>query len=117
VTPVVAHPERNLVFARNPERLAELVARGALAQVTAGSLLGDFGKGPMAACEEFLRRGLVHLVASDAHSLDLRPPRLSAARDRVRRDWGREAEERLFEANPEALLKSRPIPRSEGWEA
>ncbi|MGH9365907.1 MAG: tyrosine-protein phosphatase, partial [Thermoanaerobaculia bacterium] len=41
VTPVVAHPERNLVFARNPERLAELVARGALAQVTAGSLLGD----------------------------------------------------------------------------
>src|ERR1019366_7253182 len=42
LVPVVAPPERNLVFARNPDRLESLVSRGAVAQVTAGSLLGEF---------------------------------------------------------------------------
>jgi protein-tyrosine phosphatase len=109
VTPVIAHPERNSLFAANPERLEALVDRGALVQITAGSLLGDFGSGPRAACEEFFRRGLIHLVASDAHSLDRRPPRLSAARERVRRDWGEESEITIFEANPRALLQSEPV--------
>ncbi len=113
VTPVVAHAERNRLLANNPERLAALVARGALVQVTAGSLLGDFGSGPLAACREFFRRRLVHLVASDAHSIDRRPPRLAAARERVRRDWGREAENGLFEANPRAVLRSEPVPWNE----
>lgn len=112
VVPVVAHPERNRRFSSNPDRLARLVARGALVQITAGSLLGDFGYGPYEACEEFFRRGLVHLLASDAHSVARRPPRLSAARERVRRDWGSDTEVGLFEANPAALLRSEPLPWS-----
>jgi protein-tyrosine phosphatase len=110
ITPVVAHPERNRRFSGDPSRLERLVARGAVVQITAGSLLGDFGALPYEACQEFLRRGLVHLVASDAHSTGRRPPRLSAARERVRRDWGSEAEAGLFEANPDALLRSDPLP-------
>ncbi|MDQ6891335.1 MAG: hypothetical protein M3167_01470 [Acidobacteriota bacterium] len=110
VTPAIAHPERNRYFAAEPERLQDLVLRGAVVQITAGSLLGDFGVGPLAACQEFFRRGLVHLVASDAHSLDRRPPRLGAARRWVKRTWGVPAELGLFEANPEALLRSDPLP-------
>lgn len=109
VTPVVAHPERNVVFAQDPDRLDRLVARGAVVQLTAGSLLGDFGRGPRSACNEFFRRGLVHLVASDAHSLDRRPPRLAEARAVARRDWGEETERALFDANPQALLSSKPL--------
>jgi protein-tyrosine phosphatase len=110
ITPVIAHPERNRKFAGDPARLARLVERGALAQVTAGSLVGDFGDGPFEACQEFFRRGLLHLVASDAHSVARRPPRLSAARERVKREWGEDAEAGLFEANPAALLASEPLP-------
>lgn len=110
VTPVVAHPERNRVFAEDPRRLEELIGRGAVSQVTAGSLLGDFGVGALAASAEFLRRGLVHLIASDAHSLDSRPPRLAAARARVRSEWGSAAELGIFESNPRALLESEPLP-------
>src|SRR5262249_11859399 len=110
VIPVIAHPERNRIFARNPEKLEALVKRGGLVQVTAGSLLGDFGTGPFAACCEFFRRGLVHLVASDAHSLEHRPPRLAAAREKVRRDWGKKAEAGIFDSNPRALLRSEPLP-------
>ena len=109
ITPVVAHPERNSLFAREPERLEQLVEKGVAIQVTAGSLLGDFGNGPFDACEEFFRRGLIHLVASDAHSLDRRPPRLAAARERVRKDWGEEAAKGLFESNPQAVIDSEPL--------
>ncbi len=104
--PVVAHPERNLDFARNPARLESLVAKGALLQVTAGSLVGDFGKTAQSFAEDLVSRGLVHLVASDAHSVDRRPPRMTAARERVRRMWGAEVEEGLFEANPKAIVEN-----------
>jgi protein-tyrosine phosphatase len=110
ITPVVAHPERNRFLSDEPSKLEDLVARGALTQLTAGSLLGDFGDRPVEACEEFFRRGLVHLVASDAHSVDLRPPRLAAARQHVLANWGRQAEQGLFETNPRALLLSEPLP-------
>jgi protein-tyrosine phosphatase len=112
LTPVIAHPERHAAFRREPERLERLVTRGALCQLTAGSLLGDFGGRAERASEDFLARGLVHFVASDAHNLDRRPPRLSAAREHVLRRWGSEVEAGLFEANPEALIASEPIPWS-----
>lgn len=110
VTPVIAHPERSPLFARDPGKLADLVARGARVQITAGSLLGDFGAEAQAACEDFFGRGLVHLVASDAHSVTRRPPRLAAARARVREAFGEDAEVGLFESNPSALIRSDPLP-------
>jgi len=110
VTPVIAHPERNRLFSGNHARLEGLVARGAVVQITAGSLLGDFGYGPQEACEEFYRRGLVHLVASDAHSVERRPPRLAAAREWCREKWGDDAEQGLFVANPSAVLRSEDLP-------
>ena len=108
--PVVAHPERNLVFGRNPGRLVELVERGAVVQVTAASLLGDFGRTIQEVSCRFFEDGLVHLVASDAHSIGARPPRMEAARAWVRRTWGDEAETSLFERNPEAVVGGRPLP-------
>jgi protein-tyrosine phosphatase len=110
VTPVIAHPERNAVFVEDPGRLERLVARGAVAQLTAGSLLGDFGRAARLACEEFLHRRVAHLVGSDAHSLSRRPPRLAEAREHVRRVFGEDSETGLFESNPRALLRSDPLP-------
>lgn len=110
VHPVIAHAERHPTFAQQPERLAELVTKGALVQITAGSVVGDFGKTAQKACEEFFRLGLVHAVASDAHSMSKRPPRMAPARERVRKRWGADAERGLFVDNPEAILASRPVP-------
>ena len=106
VTPLIAHPERNMIFVRNPDRLAALVERGGATQITAASVIGEFGKIARDASDEFFRRGLVHVIASDAHSVDRRPPRLAAARERVRRDWGEEAEIAFFETNPTALVRA-----------
>jgi protein-tyrosine phosphatase len=110
VVPIIAHPERQVPFQREPEALGRLVRRGALVQVTAGSLLGEFGDSAQATVDELFRRGLVHLIASDAHDLDQRPPRLADAREEARAIWGSEAELGLFDANPRAVLASEPIP-------
>ncbi len=110
ITPVVAHPERNQAFARNPARLGELVERGAVVQVTAASLLGELGLRVQQAALELFEAGMLHLVSSDAHSLSARPPRLAAAREWVRRSWGDEVEGALFDLNPRAVLSSQPLP-------
>jgi protein-tyrosine phosphatase len=112
VTPVIAHPERNLHFVREPELLESFVRKGAITQLTAASILGELGRAASGASTDFFRRGIVHLVASDAHNLERRPPRLAAARERVRRDWGEDAEHLLFEINPRAVVDGAPIERA-----
>jgi protein-tyrosine phosphatase len=61
---IVAHPERH-PSADFRERLEALVERGALIQVTA-ALIADGPAAPVML--ELAERGLVHLLASDAHS-------------------------------------------------
>lgn len=104
VRPVIAHPERNLVFAAQPERLERFVEMGALCQVTASSVGGSFGRAAQVAADEFFQRGLIHVIASDSHSLDRRPPAMSRARETVSRRWGRDAEAILFDVAPTAIV-------------
>ena len=103
VHPVIAHPERNLVFVQQPEKLERLIGLGALVQITAGSFLGEFGPRALEAAESFLDRGLVHIVASDAHNLTKRPPRLRAAHDHIAHHWGDDVAERLCVTNPREI--------------
>lgn len=117
VKPVIAHPERNLVFAENPGRLERFVQLGAAVQITAASLTGGFGKAAEAASNTFIARGLASLVASDAHSLDRRPPLLAEARARVATAWGSDVEIALFETNPSALIANEPLVFVNGDEA
>ena len=107
--PVIAHPERNVVLAREPERMARLLATGALAQVTAGSLVGDFGRSARRTAWGMLEDGLVALVASDAHGMKTRMPRMAEARRLVAADIGEDDAARLFDTNPDRVVKSEEL--------
>jgi len=107
--PVIAHPERNRVFQSQPALLAGIVDLGAKTQITAGSLLGDFGPEAKHAAEVFLRRNLVHFVATDAHNTEKRPPKIQAAADVLRTIAGVEATEALLVRNPLAVVENRPL--------
>src|SRR5919106_611325 len=78
LTPVLAHPERSATVQERPSRLGGLVAAGALVQVTAGSLAGAFGRSSRNAARALVASGLVHVLASDAHSPDARDAGLAA---------------------------------------
>lgn len=75
---VLAHPERCPAFHRDLDLLRALVGDGALASITAGSLVGRFGKQVRRLAERLMAEGLVHNVASDAHDARWRPPGVAA---------------------------------------
>ena len=100
VTPILAHPERNVVIIRRPETAFDFVRRGVLLQLNAGSITGDFGKKVKGIATLLLDHRCVHFVASDCHSVRNRPMVLSKAYHVVERRWGRETAERLFRSNP-----------------
>ena len=110
VVPLLAHVERQANIQANPSLLEELIQRGCYAQITAASLLGNFGPEPRAAAEHLLRRGVVHVVASDTHRPSgSREPLLAGAAKRLRQLVGEEATDTLLYENPAAIVADRPV--------
>ncbi|HEY2325472.1 MAG TPA: CpsB/CapC family capsule biosynthesis tyrosine phosphatase [Thermoanaerobaculia bacterium] len=105
-TTVIAHPERNLVFQSKPELLASLVANGTKTQITAGSLLGDFGPEAQQCACEWIEREMVHFVASDSHNTTKRPPRMREAVAAIRQIAGDRVADALTRANPAAVVEN-----------
>jgi protein-tyrosine phosphatase len=105
-TTVIAHPERNLVFQTKPELLASLVASGTKTQITAGSLLGDFGPEARQCAWEWIEREMVHFVASDAHNTTKRPPRMREAAAAIREFAGDDVASALTRRNPAAVVEN-----------
>jgi len=108
-TPIIAHPERNGGFLEKPQKAYEFVERGSLLQVTAGSLLGIFGKLVQKIAVQFMDANLVHVIATDAHNLSSRPLRLREAYLFVQEKWGIEKAKALFYENPKKLIEGQDI--------
>jgi protein-tyrosine phosphatase len=104
---VLAHPERCPAFHRDMGLLETFVNNGALTSITAGSLVGRFGKEVKRFAFKLLDGELVHNVASDAHDPLRRPPGIGAELDRA--GLGAMAEW-LCQAVPAAILSGADIP-------
>ena len=109
LTPILAHPERNAILAQHPEKLENLVQRGILVQITAGSLTGLFGKEVMTASEVFVRRGMVHFIASDMHGHGKRLLAMADAKNKLKRLVGERKANRILLDNPLLVLKGERI--------
>ena len=88
LTPIITHPERNGPIQRRLDDVAQWVESGCYVQVTAGSVLGTFGKAARECSGELMARGLVHFIASDAHDCRHRPPTLRGAYEALTNDVG-----------------------------
>jgi protein-tyrosine phosphatase len=109
LVPVIAHPERNLEVAANPEVLRRMVRHGMLAQVTAGSLAGRYGGQVRRVAETLMRQRLIHLIASDAHSAEDGPRLLSEGVRRAERLVGEEAALAMVTELPAAILNDEDV--------
>lgn len=110
ITPVIAHPERNLRLQQRPEILAGLVERGAFAQLDAGSLTGSFGRECYESAKRIIEAGLAHFIATDAHHQDRRRPVLVKAVAKAAEFGGAEYARAMVEDNPLALIRDQAIP-------
>jgi protein-tyrosine phosphatase len=91
---IVAHAERYDPLLHDPQLTAECIAAGCLIQVTAEAFT-EFGGRDAAALRHWVDRGMVHLLGSDGHRLDRRPPRLRAGYRVLERWAGAAAAERI----------------------
>jgi len=104
MTPVITHPERNGLLRQRTDMIAQWVEAGARVQVTAQSLTGGFGRRAQDFCRELLGRRLVHVIASDGHDCERRPPVMDQARAWVVKRYGEALAEALCVTNPGAAL-------------
>lgn len=88
IIPVIVHPERNQEIIQDPNILLEFVERGALAQVTASSYVGVFGKETAELSRQLIEANLVHILASDAHNTRGRSFRMRDAFEKLEKEFG-----------------------------
>ena len=109
LTPIISHPERNYEVQNHPELLNALAESGNVIQITAASLLGRFGEAAAKCAHELLARRLAHVVASDAHSPDRRPPGLAEARRAVEDVLPSAEIEEVFVRRPQRIVEGQYV--------
>ena len=107
ITPIIAHPERNFVFQQRFELFYDLINMGCLLQINAMSITGGFGEEAMMCAHKLIQSRLAHIIASDAHSRDSRPPILSKAIHIAKQLVGKIQDiYSLVEENPRRILEN-----------
>jgi protein-tyrosine phosphatase len=107
--PVITHPERNPLLRQRIEKITEWVEAGARIQVTGQSLFGRFGRRAEAFSRDLLDRGLVHVIASDGHDCEDRPPRIDDAFLWLKENYSEALAMLLCVTNPGAALSGEPM--------
>jgi protein-tyrosine phosphatase len=79
ITPIITHPERHMIIQEMPHKLKRLIDLGCLAQMTGNSLTGWFGRRVKKISRQLIKLGYIHLLATDAHDHERRPPLLKQA--------------------------------------
>lgn len=110
--PIIVHPERNAEIMEHPDLLYQLVKKGALVQLTASSVSGDFGKNIKKFSLQLIEANLAHFIASDAHNTKGRTFRMREAYETIEKEFGT-ALMYAFQENAEFLISGQTIYRDE----
>jgi protein-tyrosine phosphatase len=120
--PILTHPERLSWVEGRYDLIGRLVSSSVLMQITAGSVMGRFGRRPRYWAERMLDEGLCHLLATDAHNTEQRAPRMADARDFVAQRLGDDESINLVLRRPQGILNNLspaelpPLPQAKAWQ-
>lgn len=103
ITPVLAHPERNAGFQKDPNKLYELVKMGCLTQLTASSYLGVFGEKVQQLTEKIVKANQGYIFASDAHNFEGRRFLMKEAFSKLAAEEGQD-KANLFNENAKNII-------------
>lgn len=88
IIPVIVHPERNTKIMKQPDILYDLLNKGCLSQITAGSYVGIFGHKVQKFSKQLIQSGQVYIFASDAHNLPNRKYEMTNAFAKLNHEFG-----------------------------
>jgi protein-tyrosine phosphatase len=106
---ILAHPERESDFLHVPGLIEELIVEGCLVQVSSSSVTEPRKRADVRALQQWFRRGIVHLLGSDGHSVRRRPPLLAAAYQRICQWAGTRVADRVCRTHGMAVLHGLPL--------
>lgn len=104
---MIAHPERNRDILADFNKFKQLARTGCLFQLTAASICGDFGENVQQLSYKLLLGDLVTIIATDAHSVKRRPPKLSKAKALVIELIGQDKAHQLVYETPKLISESK----------
>jgi len=107
--PVLTHPERNILLRRDYERLKKLAQLPMLIQISSCSLVGSMGPVAKRAALDWLKLGLVDIIASDAHAVNMRLEEFKKGLYAVRKIVEPQQLKRLIITTPRAIVENKPI--------
>lgn len=108
--PVVAHVERCMQLAAEPEKVRELINMGCYIQMNAGSITGLSGLAMKRGARRLLKEELVHFVATDAHrETGKRSVQLKKCAAYLAKKYGQDHADRLLYRNAEKILTDEEI--------
>ncbi len=105
IRPLIAHPERNQDVIRDLSKIEPFVQMGCFLQITAGALLGHFGRAPQRRALQLLEFDVLKVLASDAHNLTGRRPALREGMEAAARVVGEQAAHDLVNRNARMILR------------
>ncbi len=111
LTPILTHPERNPTLQNDQPRLVDWLRGGVLIQVTAGSVVGRMGRHAERMAHDLLSNRWVHFLATDAHNVTSRPPKMREAFEVVAKKYGPDYAHLLCVSNPLAAFMGKPLPQ------
>ena len=107
--PIIAHMERYQAFYKQSEFAETILNMGAYYQVNAGSIAGNGRWGLKRFARKMMKSGMIHFVATDAHDLKKREPRLERASAWIEKKLGEsEMQDYLYE-NPLKILENKAL--------
>jgi protein-tyrosine phosphatase len=109
ITPIITHPERQFIIQEMPHKLVRLIDLGCLVQMTGNSLTGTFGSMVKKISRKMIKKGYIHVLATDSHNTRHRPPLLSEAVKELARLVGESRAQDMVVTLPEKIIKGEPI--------
>jgi protein-tyrosine phosphatase len=109
ITPIISHPERISQIQQDSSVIYDFIKEGALTQVTAMSITGEFGKGVKGFVEKMLKYDMVHIISTDCHNIVSRPPILSIAVELASRIVGKEKALSMVTSTPQAIIEGQKV--------
>ena len=104
--PVLAHVERYESVMQDWRYVEELRRQGAVIQVNAQTVMGDYGLKAKRGVKKLLKKQLVDVIATDAHSSGRRSPRLKECGEFLEKKFGKDYAEALLLKNPDKILRN-----------
>lgn len=104
VTPIIAHVERNPMIMTQPGLTEDLIFQGTMLQVTAASLTGDFGRGPLKLAKILAQNNQIFCLGSDIHPG--RKYRMKMAEKILNKLIGQTRTHTILHKSPESILES-----------